>query len=415
MFGKMNEMRGEVRLEVSGDMPERFLNGCAAMGLSVISARRIDAFSVSLTMPASQLEAAQAAALKCCCELKIIKEVGGRFWGRILRRRIIPAVLAALCVALLFWSKFYVWEIEVSGNETVPTGKILDALAEAGVESGEFWPAFSADNIRSEVLVRLPELSWITVNMRGSLAEVIAVERKEAPELVFEGESADIVAEKGGFVTAVNALTGKAEVKVGSAVREGDILISGAVESSFAPPRFLRSYGSVTAETNTELMAAVPENENIKSYSNEKKRRFALVIGDNRINFYSGSSISGAFCDKIISIWKLEAAGLFSLPISLVCETEVSYETQSVPADSLEAKNSLEESLRQALALDLGDGEVLSEKLSFAADGGLAIGTLRVRCSEEIGVLRPISKERRLEIETKFNQKADDDIWQREG
>lgn len=408
MLRKINSASGICTLEISGALPERFLNSCAAAGLEIISAERVADYLVRVRIPDSQRKAAEALAVKSQCEVLKRKSTGLFLWAGILRRRMCAAVLGTLVVALLFWSKFFVWEISVSGNETVRTGEILDALAACGVESGSFWPDFSPENIRSQVLVLLPELSWLTVNMRGSLAEVTVVERTEIPEMVFDGAPADIVAEKDGFITGISALVGTAMTERGSAVTKGDILISGAVESSFAQPRFLRSYGSVTAETYREMTAVSPEIVSVKRYTGREKSKFALIIGDKRINFYSDSSISDTLCDKIISVWKAKVEGLFSMPISIVRVTEHCYELETLGADSFDVAVKLESVLDHALLADIGDGEIISRDISFSSKDGLIYACLRAKCEEEIGTLQEMSQERIGYINYLHQQKADE-------
>ncbi len=406
MFYFLNKLSGHASLEIKADMPERFLNNCTARGLRIISAQRIDLFTIVICLPSSMISEAKGIAVKSNCELTVLGL--GRKWIKNLRKRIFPVICTFFIIGLVFWSKFYVWEIEIKGNETVTDSRILEVLAECGVESGAFWPGFSADNIRSEVLYRIPELSWITVNMHGSLAEVTAVERREKPEMHYQGECSNIVADKDAFVTQVNILAGQAQVKPGCLVNKGDILISGVVESTYSSPRFLRSMGSVQGETNMEIIALMPESELVRHYTGEKNRRFALIIGNKRINFYSGSSISDSFCDKIISVWNMGIEDLLSLPVSLVCETLSIYELLPVEMDDYNSGQYLERSLRDSLLREIGEGELISEKLSFAEERGLLIGSLRVRCREDIGVSVPISESQKLDSQMKYIQKADD-------
>lgn len=408
MFRRLYRAAGVSSFEVSGAAPERFLNMCAGAGLEIISVGKKEDFLLEVSLPSAQKKAAEAIAAKAQCEIRHLGDSGSPHWARLLRRRLAAAVLALGLVGLLFWSKFYVWEINVSGNDSVSTGEILQALRLCGVETGSFWPGFAPEDIRSEMLLHLPELSWISVNMAGSSAEVIVKERTEIPEMVFEGEACDIVADKAGFITEVNALVGTAQVKRGSAVAKGDVLISGVMESSFAAPRFVRSYGTVRAETFTEITAVSPEEAAEKRYTGREKQRFALIIGDNRINFYSDSSISDSFCDKIISVWKAQAEGIFSLPVSIVRETLRYYEVETAETDSYEARMKLEQTLKEALSQGLDDGEVLSENINYSSGGGLIYACLRARCSQEIGVYEPVSPERMAEINYIYKQKADE-------
>lgn len=398
---------GMALVRIKGLMPESFLNGCANGGIELANLKRIDSFTLELRMHSAALSQGEEIAKGCSCDFELVKS--GREWFRLFRRKILPLSLMLVMIALVFWSKFYVWEIELKGNENISDGEILGALAQCGVESGAFWPAFSADSIRSQVLYRIPELSWITVNMHGSLAEVIVVERNSPPEMIYEGACSNIVSDKDAFIIEVKALEGKSLVKAGDAVKKGDILISGIVESSFSPPRFLHCLGSVKAETNSSLTAVRPSAVEKKVMTGEKSRKFALIIGNKRINFYSGSSISYSFCDKIISVWSPEIKGVLSLPISIVKETSYFYTREEAEEDNYAVSRELEYSLRENLSREIADGEVISERLNFSQNKNLIISTLRVRCIENIGRTVAVSEEEIAQSRFKFSQKADEE------
>ena len=398
---------GMARLRVKGAMPESFLNGCAYAGLEVADVKRLDPFTVELKTHASQLRKSEEIAKSCFCDIELVSS--GRSLLHSFRRKILTIIMLAILTAIVFWSKFYVWEIEVNGNENISDGEILGALSQCGVESGAFWPSFSADSIRSEVLYLLPELSWITVNMHGSLAEVTVVERNSPPETVYEGECSNIVSDKDAFVIEVNTLEGKSIVRSGDAVKKGDVLITGIVESSYSPPRYLRSLGSIKAETNNSFTAVSPSLTNKRILTGKKNIKFALIIGDKRINFYSDSSISENFCDKIISVWSLEIEGVIKLPLSIVSETSYHYELEETECDNSASSEKLIYCLKDTLSREIKDGEILSEKLNFSRDDGLILSTLRVRCIEKIGVSVAVSDEEIAESKLKFSQKADDE------
>ncbi len=398
---------GMAMIRIKGLMTESFLNSCSSAGIELASVRRIDHFTIELKIPFSDIKEAKKIAMSCFCDFESVKS--GREWLYAIRRKVIPIIIIFLLIAVVFWSKFYVWEIELKGNENVSDGEILSVLAQCGVENGAFWPAFSADNIRSEVLYSIPELSWITVNMHGSLAEVIVVERKRPPEMAYKNECSSIVADKDGFIVEVNAFEGKSLVKSGDAVKKGEVLISGIVESSYAPPRFLNSLGTVKAETNNAFIAVRASTIQKKSATGKIRAKYALIIGNKRINFYSGSSISEDFCDKIISVWSPEIKGILKLPVSIVRECSFSYSGEYCEADYQAASRVLEYSLRENFSREINGGEIIGEKLSVGKSNGLIISTLRVRCIEEIGLSAAVSEEEIANSLYKFSQKADDE------
>jgi len=402
-----NNPAGHVRAELRGTMAERFLNACAAAGLELISVSRRDKLTLEFIIQTSGLREAESIAQKSGCEIRVVSD--GCRWKTHLRRRLFPAICAVVLVGLLFWARFHIWEIEISGNSSVRDGEILSALSSCGIESGAFWPDFSPDNIRSEMLERIPELSWFTVNVRGSKAEVLVVERREKPEMVFEGEPVSIVAGKTGFIRQVSALEGQSLVRRGDLAKKGDVLISGLVESSFGRPKLTRAQGSVLAETDTEYTAVIPPKCLQRRYSGQVKSRFAIIIGNNRINFYSDSSISDAFCDKIISVWNFEIKGLFRLPLSFVREQSRYYETEELLRDEYSCGRSLESCLYGITKSELGEGELISEKLNFSQSGDLYTASLRVRCLEEIGTHVSVSPEEISRANEKYTEKADDE------
>ena len=405
MFGFFNKIKGFTELTVTGADTEKFLNECAAKSIPLLYAKRLGNYDIRVAVPNGFVSAAERIAAGKNCSVERKRSTGARLWSGRVKRRILPVVAGAALILLLFWSRFYVWRIELSGNEKVSSGEILDVLSDCGVESGAFWPAFSSDKIRTELLYRIPELSWVQVNMRGSLAEVSVSERKDPPAMPYETEASDIIATNDGFIHSVIALEGAKSIKPGDAVNKGDVLISGIVRSDFAEPYFVAAMGSVTAEVNASHTAVMPIEMLSKGDGGKIKTKYALILGNNRINFYSGSSISGAVCDKIISKWDFELGDIFTLPVSIVAEKEYYYSLSEAERDSTYSAEAMEISLRGYIP---ETAEILSEKLLFDDLDGLYVANLKCRWLGEIGMLSPISEARMEEAIREYSIKADD-------
>ena len=230
-YDLLNAAAGWTECRVSGAMPAAFLNQCAGRGVSLLSAETDgDPYTLRIRLRSRDLRRAERAARKSQCTLETLASGGAPRLGAKLLRRALAAAGLLLVFLLLAWSKLYIWEIDVTGNETVSTGRILDGLRECGVDAGSFWPGITSDNLRSELLMELPELAWATVNIHGSRAEVIVRERVPKPEIWYANTPVDVVAAKTGFVTEVRALNGTALVRPGSAVTAGETLISSAAD-----------------------------------------------------------------------------------------------------------------------------------------------------------------------------------------
>ena len=373
-------LRGEAELELFGSFPAGVLNTAAAEGLKLWGVESRDENTVRLHIEEAGVEALRRLAEKGACEVHILRRRGGR--GARLRIRRRPALLlgAAIMAGLLLLSSLFVWDVEVRGTERLSRAEVLRALEDCGFGVGSFWPGRNTDLLCSEVMLRLPEIAWMTVNVSGSRAVVAVAERTEKPAMYDGARPADLVAARDGLVRRVNALAGRAEVQEGEIVTEGQVLISGTLESLTGDPRRVRARGAVMAETWTELSALCPEQEDIKTPAGIPHSRFALVLGKKRVNLYIGSGKTIDGCDKIISEYTLGLEGLFSTPLRLVRERFVPYGTQ--PGDDYDPGRTG----RQLYALleARTEGQILSYTLTPGRHGQLHVLTLRAHCTENI-------------------------------
>ena len=87
------------------------------------------------------------------------------------------------------------------------------------------------DLLCNQILPQFPDLAWLTVNVRGCRAYIELRERVAKPPIVSEAVPSNVIAKKDALVTEVRALDGEAKVMKGMSVFEGQLLISGAVET----------------------------------------------------------------------------------------------------------------------------------------------------------------------------------------
>lgn len=387
-----DEARGYAVIRAVGAEPTRLIDRCAAEGMDFWGVYPEDDFTFIFKTRLRHADAIMGFAEKCCCETEILEKRGLPVEAKKLRRRQVLWVLPLCLLALLVVSSFFIWKIEITGNEQVSEIEILNALEDSGVYIGSFWPNFTSDNIRSRVLVKIPELKWISVSVFGSRAYIEVRERTDIPEIYDENEPVKLIADEPGIIESVSVLRGYSLFKKGQTAAAHDTLISGAVPSTFGETVIVHADGSVLARTWYEISAIMPLDYAKKTYTGEKKSRFALIIGDDRINFYAKSRIFDKDCDNIISERRLGIKGFFELPVILVKETAEAYELESGSVSEQEAKTQLEAFVNSALKARIGaDGEVKSAEYTFSVVDGYAVGTLRAECIQNIAAEQAMS------------------------
>ena len=368
---------GLAELEYGSAEPEQLLNRAAGMGLRLRRPRRVDRVTLRFFLPENQLDRIREAAARGGGELRILSRRGGSRLRGLLRRRIGLLVCLAATLSLFWGSSLFLWDFRVLGCETLTKGQVLRALSDCGVDQGCFWPGVDVDLLRSRMLLKLPELKWMTLRCTGSRATVLVVERGETPGLPGEGR-ADLVAGKSGQIASLSVLRGREQVSPGQMVTKGELLVSGLVESITAPPREVYALGNVWAETWPELIAVCPAQQRGKETVRAHTVSFALKIGKNRWNFpfYTGNTLDE--CDTIVHEYKLGMEGLFSLPVSLIREDRIRWEESVVSAD---LRGEMEAHLKERL-----EGRVLSCGCSAGERDGLLFVALRAHCLEDIAV-----------------------------
>ena len=391
-------LRGSVCVRAKSAYPERMLNLCSARGIEFWDVRWIDDTALSFCVARGDLRALRRAAEGCGAEVSIERTAGTPFFFARLRRRHALFAGGILCAALLLVNSLFIWDFEVTGNETVPTETILHALREHGVHRGTFIYSFRSQDICNRVLPELKDLCWVAVNVRGCMAYVQVRERVRAPERVNESEPTNVIAAKPGLITKVRALDGEKRVLPGTSVQQGQLLIAGVVdtggtEKPSVTTRFLAGKGEVWARTWYDLTVRVPLTYEKKVYTGKEKRSHTLIWGENRLKIGAkGSSICNVDCDKIKNQTQWTLFGLFALPVTWETETLLPYELEIAARSRADAEAQGKDVLETYLAALLGEtGSVTQRRFSTAVEGDTLVVTLSAECEEQIGKEVPIA------------------------
>ena len=251
--------------------------------------------------------------------------------------------------------------VQVEGNDSVPTRLILEKCQESGVYFGASRRQLRSEVIKNSLLEAIPELQWAGVNTRGCVAVVTVKER--ANDESGPGENypvSSIVALRDGIITRCTVTKGSQLCAVGQAVRAGQVLVSGYTDLGIciqAGP----SEAEIFAQTERQIRSVTPLERQSQTQNSPAEKKYALIIGKKRINFYKGSGISGSSCDKMYEEYYITLPGGFVLPVSIVTET-------TVPCDESDAEWSEEKALSAA-------GEFNREYLKGIMTAGTILGT----------------------------------------
>lgn len=387
-------LRGSVWIKVTGAFPERFLNLCAQERITFWDMEMPDGQTVHMRVAFPDLKRVRKAAQTAMCDVE--QGARGGLLPLLVRLRRRYALLFGLACALCTVAVLsqFILTVEVQGNKTVPTAVILEEMKRLGVRPGAYGPSIEENLVCNEALLHLDELSWISVNLHGTRAEVLVRERTPKPEIVDESVPAHIVADASGIITDMEVLSGQAVVQEGSTVVAGETLISGIIdlqEPLYSEVDFgtltARAAGKVYARTWRTLTAQIPLKAGVKEYTGAETGRWSLTIFGHRLQFYKNGGISYDRYDKIRETHPLTLPGGRELPIVLTRETVREYSVCAAGIDAQAGEELLRSRLAEVLELCLEnrEGTVLhTEYTAVRREDALEV-TLVAECSEQIG------------------------------
>lgn len=316
----------------------------------------------------------------------------GSYWTlrSLLRRPVLVGGILCLLV-LCAYLPTRVFFFRVEGNVNVPTRLILEQAAACGLDFGASRRQVRSEKVKNALLEAIPQLQWAGVNTAGCVATISVRERQlSAPQDPTEGVSS-IVATRDGIIQEVTVTGGSAACKVGQAVKAGQILVSGYTDCGISI-RAERAKGEIYALTERKITAYMPADWTYRGGKQSVTKKYGLIIGKKRINFYKGSGILDTGCVKMYEENFLTLPGGLQLPLAIVTEVWVSYPPSSVSVSVDEASSKLTDLAREHLQQTMIAGRILSQNEAVSREDGV------LKLEGIYGCLEMIGKEQNEEI-----------------
>ena len=271
---------------------------------------------------------------------------------------------------------------------------IMRELNAKGLCPGKRISQLDIDRIENAVLLDSDDISWITINLNGTVAHVQIREKNEQPPKK-ETKPSNLIASKNGEIVSLEVFSGKPVVKPGDIVTKGDLLVSGIYDSQSMGYRFRHSSGAVYARTTQTFEIEIP-------FRYQKKEYTGRIISDNNLIFFSNiiklSENSGNLPSKYDTINRTDVLTLVkgkNLPVILESTRYLEYVMTDAERDVSEASELAFRELEYRLSEITENTYLLNKSITVSADDSCFRLTCRLMLIENIADM--------LEIDFDFN------------
>lgn len=276
-------------------------------------------------------------AKKTGCKVTLKKKRGVPFLlNKYKKRKIFFGALILIFMCIIFVSRF-VWNIEVTGNETIPTDELIKSINDSGLKTGEYKSKIDIKKITNDLRLNRSDLAWVGISIKGTNAIVKVVEADMKPDILDENEYCSIVADKDGVIEKVNANNGTIQVQKGDVVKKGTVLIGGWIEGKYTGVRYVHSSGEVVAKVWYSQKAKVELKQTIKEKTGNEEKKYSISINNFKINFYKSLSKFENY-DTMYTNNKLKIFSDFYIPVEVTSYNNYEIKYKEVEYSTEEAK-----------------------------------------------------------------------------
>ena len=354
---------GYLRISIEGYYIERFINICTNNKITIWKLKKDNNVKVDLNVGINDFKNILSIAKKTKCKVKIKDKKGIPFLLHKYRKRKIFCLLLIVLASFILFSSNFIWNIDIEegGSELE---NIRNDLEENGLKVGEWKSNINTKDIINKIRLKRSDIAWMGIEVKGTNAIVKIVKADEKPNIIDENEYCNIVSDKTGVITKINAQNGTANVNVGDIVAVGEPLICGWLEGKYTGIRYVHAKGEIEAKVWYSKNKKIFYKQNVTEYTGNEENKYNIKLNNFKINLHKGVSKFQIY-DTISTDKKIKLFSDFYLPISIEKITYKEQKNVEKTYSKEEAKNigikELEKELKEQIP---NNDNIIDEKIN---------------------------------------------------
>ncbi|MDK2802250.1 MAG: sporulation protein YqfD [Oscillospiraceae bacterium] len=377
----LRSCKGYIIFSVDGNFPERIINMISSRNILIWNIEKKNG-SINIYTIAKNYKEISKLAKKIGLKTKVIERIGIYFFINRYKKRIGILIGLIMFISILLFMQNFVWTINIYGNKNISSEYIYEKIEEYGLKKGSFIPLLDFKQIQKDLMIDLENISWLSINDRGTNVDIEIRESVEKPDIKDEHPvPKNIIASKNGKILEMNIFEGDKILNVGDYVLEGDLIVSGMYKDKYENEFIVSANGNVIAET------LYKKEFSIKLYNEEKKyiknkSRYILDFFGIKIPLYIATKIEGYY-DIEKSFKSLNIFGK-TFPITIYKNKYNIFYMEDITLTEEEADIALEKYLEDYEKFDLNQIEILERSISKSIIDNEVFYKIDYICKENI-------------------------------
>ena len=277
---------GYVMVEIEGYYIERFMNICRKQRVTIWNLKRDKSVRLKLNIRAKEFKQICQIAKRTNCKVKIKKKKGIPFLIHRYQKRKFFFLLLIIFILLLVGSSQFVWNVEMQEEQGRILENIEKDIEEAGLKTGKWKANIDTKEIINKVRLKRQDIAWMGIELKGTNAIVKLVKADEKPDIINEDDYCNIVSNKTGVITKINAQNGTANVKEGDVVKQGEVLINGWMEGKYTGMRYVHAKGQIQAKVWYTKHKKIKYNATEKEETGNIENQYEIKFNNFKINLH---------------------------------------------------------------------------------------------------------------------------------
>lgn len=386
MIKLLSFIKGYVYISAESVFLERFFNVLSKNNIRIWGVKKRGLGQATFYISVKAIEHLRELANNTSTHIKVIKKTGMPFVLFNLSKRKALWISGICVIVFLIVMNFFIWDIET--RLTDEYGKVTNITIPLPIHIGQAKSSIDKDRVANEIMLTSDEYSYASINIEGTVAMIDLRKRINVGEEP-DDRACSIVAKRAGVVESINVELGEKIVKVGDSVAEGDLLVSGIVETKDFGARMLHSKAEIKGITWHTKKVLIQTKEKVITRTGKSKRLHSISLFGYKLPLYFSDKISFSKHEPVIGTYKLKI-GKYALPFSFnydrLYETKENYKPITEKDAIDKAKKELSSKLKKELAKN---AKVLEEKYTIKKiSTGEKVLILEQKVREDLGEIK---------------------------